>query len=385
MKRLAFLAAFLPSVALGVTDQTIYVNASCTNNGDGTTSSCAASNGAAGAFNDLKSAVDTSATNLITADKRHVYDIQGSTADTITSAIDLSGYGTGTSITQYPLFQQSGGNISPGYWDTSKSRLSCSGYEGCFIANAKYQWFSHLQMESTRQTDGPGAGIIANSANNAGGLILATGNVIRYNCSSSCTSSSQNAGIFVKNDADVDAVTAIFINNVVYGFQYYGIGAEIASGDTWNFLIYNNTLVDNGVTQLYLVAYATGDLAYLRDNLLQGADSATNYSLESSFTAYTHAKNISEDASSPDASYQSKAVAFANEASHDYRLSSTDTDARDQGDDLSADPSFAFAEDVAGTSRPVNSVWDIGAFEGSVVGGGGGGGSAAPMILNSDL
>lgn len=383
MKRLLLLAVLVPSLAFAVTDQTIYVNASCANNGDGTTSSCAGSPGGAGPFNDLKSAVDTSATNLITADKRHIYEIQGTTADTITSAIDLSGYGVNTTITQYPLFQQSGANISDGTWQTSKSRLSCSGYEGCFIANAKYQMFSHLQMESTRQTDGPGAGIIANSANNAGGLILAVGNVIRYNCSSSCTTSSQNAGIFVKNDADVDSVTAIAVNNVIWGFQYYGIGAEIASGDTWNFLIYNNTLVDNGVTQLYLVAYATGDLAYLRDNILNGADSATNFSLESSFSAYTTAKNISEDTSSPDASYRSKAVTFADEAGHDYRLSSSDSNARDQGDDLSADSSYAFSTDVAGTSRPVNSVWDIGAWEGSVAGGGGG--SSVPAILQSDM
>jgi hypothetical protein len=49
--------------------------------------------------------------------------------------------------------------------------------------------------------------------------------------------------------------------------------------------------------------------------------------------------------------------------SEDFRLHYSDTNALDRGLDLSADPYFAFNEDIAGRVRPLGSAWDIGAYE----------------------
>lgn len=78
----------------------------------------------------------------------------------------------------------------------------------------------------------------------------------------------------------------------------------------------------------------------------------------------THAKNVSEDATSPDAAYQSKDVhtnsVFENYGSDDYRLDSggdtTNLAILDDGDDLSG----TFTDDIEGQTR---STWYIGASE----------------------
>jgi hypothetical protein len=50
-------------------------------------------------------------------------------------------------------------------------------------------------------------------------------------------------------------------------------------------------------------------------------------------------------------------------ASDGYDLDPSDTAARDMGLDLSADPSFAFNDDIHGNARPYGSAWDMGPSE----------------------
>ena len=75
--------------------------------------------------------------------------------------------------------------------------------------------------------------------------------------------------------------------------------------------------------------------------------------------------NISSDATSPNAECRNKAVVFISETagSEDFRLHYSDTNALDQGLDLSAETNLAFSVDIAGRTRPLGSAWDIGAYE----------------------
>jgi hypothetical protein len=57
-----------------------------------------------------------------------------------------------------------------------------------------------------------------------------------------------------------------------------------------------------------------------------------------------------------------RAPAFVDAANGDYRISASDTAARDQGADLSADAVIPFSDDILGKARPAG-FWDIGASE----------------------
>jgi hypothetical protein len=111
---------------------------------------------------------------------------------------------------------------------------------------------------------------------------------------------------------------------------------------------------------------SVGDVSlYLKNNIVQGA--VTNYSI-TSFTTLSTATNISEDATSPDASFRSKVVTFENEGADDFHLGSGDSEARGNGTDLSTDGDgqLNISDDIDGDAR---SAWDIGADEFVAAGG----------------
>ena len=56
-------------------------------------------------------------------------------------------------------------------------------------------------------------------------------------------------------------------------------------------------------------------------------------------------------------------ASFVDPASGNFRLADSDTNARDQGTNLSADTMFAFTDDFDGDARPYGSAWDIGVDE----------------------
>jgi len=72
--------------------------------------------------------------------------------------------------------------------------------------------------------------------------------------------------------------------------------------------------------------------------------------------------NLSSDATAPGLNPIINAtVVFVNAADDDYRISVDDTDAKDAGADLSADPNLAFNDDINGKAR--GSSWCVGADE----------------------
>ncbi len=172
--------------------------------------------------------------------------------------------------------------------------------------------------------------------------------------------------LLVQGDGDsdtgieaVDAATNVMIRNcIVYSFGAEGININ-ASGAGVTQTLYNNTSVKNafGIRQDNAGA---NPMRIAKNNLCQG--NTTDYSIDSAFD--TIGTNVSEDATSPDASYQSKDLhtntIFNGYATDDYTLDSggdaTNLAIVDDGENLSG----TFIDDIIGQTR---STWYIGASE----------------------
>lgn len=147
-------------------------------------------------------------------------------------------------------------------------------------------------------------------------------------------------------------------NNIVYGLTN-DHGIYISSGSNATQQIYNNTSIGNK-RNFRNVAESSATVS-IKNNLAQAATDVDYYNLSN---VDNSAKNVSEDATSPDAAYQSKDVhtnsVFKDYANDDYRLDSggdaTNLAILDDGDDLSG----TFADDIEGQTR---STWYIGASE----------------------
>ncbi|MCP3680265.1 MAG: hypothetical protein GY782_08470 [Gammaproteobacteria bacterium] len=145
-------------------------------------------------------------------------------------------------------------------------------------------------------------------------------------------------------------------NSILYGGSTStGIQANRSSGGG-TLTLYNNTVI-GWSTNIYSHFSGSGT-HHVENNLCQ--DGGTDYDLTN---VDDGDKNISEDATSPDASYRNvnahdATSSFSDYANDDYRLveGGSDNGTIDDGDDLSG----TFTDDVIGTVR---STWWIGAFE----------------------
>jgi hypothetical protein len=315
---------------------TYYVNPDSTG-GDGTTN---ATSGASAAYASLNAALTARARNLVTATAIDEFICEtGGTADT--TVVLLSGWTTSASY--YIDIKTSSGHRHDGKWNTAKYRLvGGSNYNHVINVGTNNVRITGLQIDITSaRTEGP---IICgiNSEGDANVSQYFIGNIIR---GTNATGGTQ--GIRANNSCNI-------WNNVIYdhlvNIQSLGLSLTPSTGVTQN--VYNNT-VYGCVEGINVVAYSTGVLN-LRNNLCNG--NTTDYYSEGGYTRNS-SFNISEDTSSPDASYRSKAVTFVNEASDDFHLSVSDTNAKDQGTDLSG----TFTTDIDGATR--SAPWDIGADE----------------------
>ncbi|GAG34644.1 unnamed protein product, partial [marine sediment metagenome] len=120
--------------------------------------------------------------------------------------------------------------------------------------------------------------------------------------------------------------------------------------------VYNNTFVKNYCNIHNARVGETGTRIF-KNNLCQDNSGGGDYS-DTGGGFGTTANNISEDATSPDASFRNKTVSFVDEDNDDFHLAGNDANARNAGEDLSA----TFTDDIDGQTRGYRG-WDIGADE----------------------
>jgi hypothetical protein len=165
-----------------------------------------------------------------------------------------------------------------------------------------------------------------------------------------------SAGIWVGHANSTSYVR----NNICYDWPSSGAaraGIFRSAGDAY---IYNNTCVDCG--GFGINANSTSATVKARNNVVQGTSADGNFSDSTHFDAAD--SNLSEDATAPGTNAKtSTVVVFNDEASDDFRLDGSDTQAKDTGADLSADGDMPFAVDLIGTARPQGASWDRGAHE----------------------
>jgi len=300
------------------------------------------------------------AADLVTADHLAMASIEGDWSggpDTTYCAIDDAAWVTDAQRRIWICCNEATA-AHTGKWNTDKYILEvASQWNGALFIDTDYVTVEGLQIANdwTDATTGNVMGI----RNNAMGDEIFN-NIIRWTGGGTPDSVS-DAGI--QQDGCADGVHRMW-NNIIYDWYvgiYYDYGG---TGNT--FVIYNNTLVDN-VNRGIQIEDSAGDVAlYLKNNICNG--NPTDYAI-TSFTTYVHSNNLSEDTSSPDSAYRSKAVDFIDEANDDYRISVDDTDAKGAGAWLSWDLQLPWQEDINGKVRDDSMAWDIGAdqFEQTVV------------------
>jgi len=148
-------------------------------------------------------------------------------------------------------------------------------------------------------------------------------------------------------------------NNIIYNFTNStgGYGMYNASNPT-EVYYYNNTVYGCK----YNFGYGRSGIVY-KNNI--SSNSITYNWVYSYLPSPTSTHNLSSDTTIPpfNTYYTEKVVGFVDENNNDFRLAYTDTEAKEKGTDLSLDAALPITEDIAGTTRPIDASWDLGAFE----------------------
>lgn len=144
--------------------------------------------------------------------------------------------------------------------------------------------------------------------------------------------------------------TYVLRNNRVSGFTGSYTNQGIATAGPA--FVFNNTLVGNRIG--LRVEHPDSQVI---NNLSSG--NVSDYESWAGAWGLT-ANNLSGDATSPDAAFRNRAVAFVDRQNRDFSLAPWDTAAVGQGQDLSGAEYYAFATDGTGAQR--TTPWDIGAL-----------------------
>lgn len=290
----------------------------------------------------------------------------GGTADS--SAVYIAGWTT--SSTQYIKIwtDTSESYRHSGKWSTgNKYRITSSAYFGTIYNSNGARLdlvIDGLQIENTRNEEG---GIIATGFYSYTNYAI---NITISNCIFRCgatTPANQGCGIRIHDHNSSGSSTIKIYNNIAYGFtgsnEGCGIFVAYGSGTAPVYVIYNNTCCGNTYNFCLYPNWSSSPTFYLKNNIGQSPGTSDYYRDSSDGTWYT-SKNISSDTSSWDISYRSKTVSFVDASGRDYHLSSSDSEARNNGDNLYNDSQLAFQTDIDGEDRGGSgATWDIGADE----------------------
>lgn len=373
MKHLLFLIAFLlfPVVALAQTPVTLYVDTDCTNNGDGTLSTCAASPGAVGAYTSMENAandIDTDYADLRSGGSNVTITVKFAGAAADTSQPIWTGVLTDSThlISLVCDGAKSTGcrSTSDTTYSTARYRLETINYIGAIRVLIGHMSINRLQIKSACDHDCRGTGVTWEGL--VGGILTVNSNWIWYAAPTTITTSGDASfGIDILNNEATGAKQLIAVNNIIYDFRDGGIRCNTNGSNGSSCILYNNTIADipeDTDSHCILVdGYGTNDTLVAKNNLMQNC-AGTDWDTDgTTWTSITTARNITEDASSPDASYGSKVVTFVNEGANDWHLDAADTSARNAAEDLSADGTYDFTIDFETQTRTVP--WDVGADE----------------------
>ena len=357
MKRIFALILFVllsASIALAA-DKTAYIRTDCANNGNGTSASCAASNGAAGAYKTCAQAITgevAANANLTTLGGNLILDAAGTTADGQCVIDGFSGMDSSHVV-------RLKGDLVGGVYSGSYYRLFGTPNGGLIDVRDPYVEIDRVQVRNNDTSSGNTWGIYCGES--LGGLSLkVTNSIIRGNSGSG----GPPAGIYFR--PDVANARGIFINNTIYGFTNASAIGFTLYGSGYNngesIIAYNNTCHGSPI------CYAThgggsSDAQYIKNNAAQSCSTCYSLDAASSHSTSTTATNLSEDTSSPQSGLRSKVMTFVSETggSEDLHITSGDTVAKDAGTDLSGDAQYAFSTDIDGSTR--SGTWDIGADE----------------------
>ncbi len=275
-----------------------------------------------------------------------------------TNKVPIQGWNTGSSnyikiYTPYLTSEVGATQRHLGTWASGGYKIvdSATYSQGVIYINNDYVRIEGLRVENTADKSNQTKGIV--NRNSGGGETHISHNIVRSTGSGSGNYSA--AGIYNTNDS---TGTLKVWNNIVYDFGG-GIVIEWLAG-TNNFAIYNNTIINSDAVGIEFDDHSSG---YFRiaNNLVQDSSGYNYYFAGGAGSIDYSATNLSQDDTSPDgASFQNKTVTFAGAA--DFHLDSSDTNAKDQGTDLSSDPNLSFSDDIDGDDREAAD-WDIGADE----------------------
>ena len=239
-----------------------------------------------------------------------------------------------------------------GSWDTTKYYLSVSS-AGRVIDNYEaYVWLDGLQTEMNNSDDyhrpinSEGQADVANEFKVSNSIIKMT----------QSTLADHSEGITLAGAIDT-ASTAYLWNNIIHGIQGNTWGRAIFVNDNlWTVYAYNNTIV-NSTTGIY----KSGSTVTAKNNIVQNATDGFTGTFEAG--SDYNVSNVVGDDTGGSNDQSGVYVSFVDRGGDDFRLSQYDRKAKNKGTDLSADGDLAFSDDIAGNSRPYESVWDIGAYE----------------------
>jgi len=290
-----------------------------------------------GDYSSLSGFVAGEARDLVTADEIAVaecYTLSG--ADV---AATISGFTADP--TRYVKVYTPAAERHDGKWNSSKYRIEGAvQWGGALRVITPHTTIDGLQVRNTSTGSETSALRVDDTADISNNILTID----------KVTAGNADSGIFV--DGIASGATVRAWNNIIYNCGT-GIYYQWASAST--FVLYNNTVMNCDQVGINFVGSAT---LYLKNNICNG--NSTDYTL-SNLASLTSNNNISEDSSSPDASYRNLAVTFVNEGSYDFHLDSSDTSAIDAGANLSADGQLSFSDDIDGEIR--SGTWDIGADE----------------------
>ena len=361
MKKLliAFLFLCFSSQAFAQTVITRYVRTDNANNGDGTTSGAAASPGAAGAYTTLQNAVTDIVADypdFVASNVQIDVDCAGIAAD-VKATID----GATTDATRFWRIFTTQANRHDGKWNTSKYRIenSSGSLENALTISDQYVTINGIQASRVGPT---GTGSYGSAIGTAAGSL----DIKLYNSIIRGAACNAGGGGFcwgLDLNPNVANARLTVVNNVAYGAGGVQLGMYSGNGNNGEInIVFNNTGY-GGQFGIRLHAGGGTDTLYMRNNVVQ-SNSTAGYNLAAgSFTTLTTEKNITADATSPDVSFRSLTCSFVSTTggSEDFHLQAGDTNCKDAGANLSADPQYSFTTDIDADTR--SAPWDIGADE----------------------